>query len=78
MARRFIDVSLNVNGRILKSDVPYVQGTRITLMQIDFEKLLAAGTSFQKLQTAPDTKSLSGLPGLKMVSEPTITIEFSR
>jgi hypothetical protein len=30
------------------------------------------------LRSASDVKSLSGVPGLKMASEPTITIEFSR
>ena len=74
----FVDVSLNVNGRILKSNAPYVKGSRVTLMQIDFDKVLADETGLQKLQGASDVKSLSGVPGLQVVGEPTVTIEFSR
>jgi hypothetical protein len=73
-----IDISLNVNGRILKSNAPYVQGSRVTLMQIDFDKLLTDETGLQKLLAAPDTTSASGLPGVKFVHEPKLTIEFSR
>jgi hypothetical protein len=74
----FIDVSLNVNGRILKSNAPYVEGSRVTLMQIDFDKLLADEAALRKLQGATDAKSLQGVPGLKVVSEPKVSIEFSR
>lgn len=78
MKGMFVDVSLNVNGRILKSNATYVNGSRVTLMQIDFDKLLADETGLQKLQAASDVKSLSGVPGLKVVTEPQVTIEFSR
>ena len=74
----FIDVSLRVNGRILKSNAPYVQGSRVTLMQLDFDKLLADKTALRKLQSAPDISGLSGLPGLKIVKGPKVTIEFRR
>ena len=57
----FVDVSLNVNGRILKSNATYVNGSRVTLMQIDFDKLLADETGLQKLQAASDVKSLSSV-----------------
>ena len=78
MKGMFIDVSLNVNGRILKSNAPYVEGSRVTLMQIDFDKVLADEAALRKLQGASDAKSLQGVPGLKVVSEPTVSIEFSR
>jgi hypothetical protein len=78
MKGMFIDVSLNVNGRILKSNAPYVEGSRVTLMQIDFDKVLADEAALRKLLGASDAKSLQGVPGLKVVSEPTVSIEFSR
>ena len=74
----FVDVGLNVNGRILKSNAPYVEGSRVTLLQIDFDKLLADESALLKLQGAKDIKSLANVPGLKVVAEPTVTIEFSR
>ncbi len=74
----FVDVALTVDGRIIKSNAPYVEGSRVTLLQIDFDKLLADDAALLKLQSAKDVKSLAAVPGLKVVSEPTVTIEFSR
>jgi len=74
----FIDVSLRLNGRILKSNAPFVQRSRVTLMQLDFDKLLADKTALRKLQAASDIGGLSGLPGLKIVNGPKVTIEFRR
>jgi hypothetical protein len=74
----FVDVTLNVDGRIVKSNAPYVDGTRVTLMQIDFDKLLADEAALKRLEAASDLKSLANIPGLKVVSEPKVTIEFAR
>ena len=74
----FVDVALTVNGRIIKSNAPYVEGSRVTLLQLDFDKLLADDAALLKLQSAKDVKSLAAVPGLKVVTEPTVTIEFSR
>lgn len=74
----FVDVALNVDGRILKSNAPYVEGSRVTLMQIDFDKLLSDDSALQKLQNAKDVKSLAAVPGLKIIADPTVTIAFSR
>ena len=74
----FVDVALTVNGRIIKSNAPYVEGSRVTLLQLDFDKLLADDTALLKLQSAKDLKSLASVPGLKVVTEPKVTIEFSR
>ena len=74
----FVDVALNVNGRILKSNAPYIEGSRVTLLQIDFDKMLADESALMKLQSAKDVKSLAALPGLKVVTEPKVTIDFSR
>jgi hypothetical protein len=74
----YVDVTLNVNGRIVKTNAPYVDGSRVTLMQIDFDKLLADDAALMKLSSAKDIKSLAGVPGLKVVAEPKVTVEFSR
>jgi hypothetical protein len=74
----FVDVSMNVDGRILKTNAPFVQGSHVTLMQIDFDQLLADDAGLQKLQSASDLKSLAAVPGFKMVSDPKVTIEFAR
>ena len=74
----FVDVALTVNGRIIKSNAPYVDGSRVTLLQLDFDKLLADDAALLKLQSARDIKSLAAVPGLKVVTEPTVSIEFTR
>ena len=74
----FVDITLNVDGKILKSNAAHVDGSRITLLQIDFDKLLADESALQKLQAATDIKSFANIPGLKVSPEPKIRIEFSR
>jgi hypothetical protein len=74
----FVDVSLDVDGRILKTDAQHVQGSRVTLLQLDFDKILADEAGLQKLQKATDVKALAGVPGLKIVTTPTLNIEFAK
>jgi hypothetical protein len=74
----FVDISLNVNGRIVKSNAPYIDGSRVTLLQLDFDKLLADPAALEKLQSATDLKAIANVPGLKIVSTPKVTIEFAR
>jgi len=74
----YVDVALNVDGRVIKTNAPYVEGSRVTLMQIDFDKLLGDDAAMQKLLTIKDVKGLAAIPGLKIVSDPKITVEFGR
>lgn len=77
MRGMFVDVTLDVDGRILKSNAPH-EGSRVTLLQVDVDKLLADETALQKLQGATDLKSFANIAGLKVPSEPKLTIEFTR
>ena len=74
----FVDVSLEIDGRILKTDAQHVQGSRVTLLQLDFDTLLANEAALQKLQKATDLKGLSDIPGLKIVTNPKLNIEFAK
>jgi hypothetical protein len=74
----FVDVSLDVDGRIVKTDAPHVEGSHVTLLQLDFNKLLADEAAFQKLEAASDLKALADVPGLKVLTTPKVTIEFAR
>jgi hypothetical protein len=74
----FVDVSMNVDGRVIKTNAPHVEGSRVTLLQIDFDTLLANEAALEKLQSATDLKSLAGVPGLKISSEPKVIVEFAR
>jgi hypothetical protein len=76
MKGMYVDVSLDIDGRIVKTNAPHVDGRRITIMQVDFDKLLANAEAFKKLQGASDLKTLAAVPGLKMITEPKVTVEF--
>jgi hypothetical protein len=74
----FVDVALAVDGRVIKTNAPYVDGQRITLAQIDFNQLLDTPGALEKLQQATDPKMMNGIPGVKLATGPTLTIEFGR
>lgn len=78
MQGMFVDISLEVDGRIIKTNAPHVEGSRLTLMQLDFDKLLADESGLLKLQKASDMKSLEHVAGLKLITEPRITVEFAK
>ena len=77
MQGMFVDVSMNVNGRIVKSNVP-TEGSKVTLLQLDVDKLFGDPTAMDKLQAATSLKALAGIPGLKVPTEQTVTIEIAR
>jgi hypothetical protein len=74
----FVDVSLDVEGRIIKTNAPHVAGSRVTLLQLDFNKLLADDAALLKFQGASDLKSLADVPGLKVLTTPKVTVEFAK
>ena len=78
MAGMFVDITLNVDGKIIKTNAPYVKGSEVTLLQLDFDKLLADDAALQKLQDAKDVKALASVPGLKVIPEKKVTIEFGK
>lgn len=78
MAGLFVDVSLDFEGRIIKTNAPHVEGSRLTLMQIDFDKMLTDEAGLQKFQDATDLKSLGNIVGLKLPTEPKVTVEFGK
>jgi hypothetical protein len=82
-----IGIAVDVDGKILKTTCPYVEGSRVTLADLDFDKLLADQKRFRKasgeLEAArgDDQKTLEALqsmPGIKVVTAPEITIEFAK
>jgi hypothetical protein len=74
----FVDVTLAVDGPVVKASVPAVSGSQLTLLQFDFDKIAATEGALQKLQSITDPKMLKDIPGVRMVTEPLITIEFGR
>ncbi len=76
--------TVEVSGRLLKTSSPWVEGSRVTLLQIDFDKVAADEENFKRFAAAGDDPksmdpvALKGIKGVKFNPEPEITIEFAR
>ena len=78
-----INIDLEVAGPIIKTNAEYVNGSRITLLEMDMEALLADEAKFKALQSklGPDASLSEVKPYLKdikgiKIDGPTITVEF--
>lgn len=75
-----IDVAIQV-PRVVKTNSPYVDGGTVTLLSMDFDKVLADPKALERmngLTTLADTKAaLKDFKGIKINLEPQITIEFA-
>lgn len=81
-----MSIAVDVDGTLVKSSSPYVEGNRVTLLDLDFGQALSNPEAFEKLDKVsmgPDTSisevrvamEKAGIKGFK-VNEPTMTIEF--
>jgi len=78
-------MAINVEGKVVKTNSPYVEGSKITLMDIDFDPLLSDAKGLKALEKmgpnmGDDRKAmeaLKGIKGLKITTEPEISIEFA-
>lgn len=77
MAGLKMTTSLEVNGKVVKTNSPYATGSRITLLEMDFDQLDEAGlkTLAASGKDMPSPAALKGVKGLK-VSEGEVTVEF--
>jgi hypothetical protein len=76
-------VAIDVEGSLVKTNADYVSGNRVTLLDVDFGSLLANPAAFEKLSSLGPGASLAearpllkDLPGVKVNTTPTVTIEF--
>jgi hypothetical protein len=76
-------MAVDVEGKVVKSNSPYVEGNRVTIIDFDFEKLLE-NPNLKTLDpifegTLDDArKALKGVKGIKMNLDPEVNIEFSK
>ncbi len=77
-----ISIAVDVAGTITSTNAQYRDGSRITIMELDFGKLLEDEERFQELvQADPDTleetkELFKDLPGMKVEMQDTIKISF--
>lgn len=70
------------NGVLVKTSSPFVEGQRVTLLDIDLDTVLADDTLLPRIQAVAATPAeakavLLGAKGLKINLDPEITIEFT-
>ncbi|UCF99737.1 MAG: hypothetical protein JSV89_09405 [Spirochaetaceae bacterium] len=77
-----IGIAVEVNGRITETNASYVDGSTVTLMDIDFAKILENEEKFKELLSAnPNTveemkELVKDNPGIKVEIEESIRIRF--
>jgi hypothetical protein len=76
-----ISIAVEPAGRLVSTTSPFVDGQRVTLLDLDFDQLLKADGALERLQSvrsAEEAKNvLKDVPGVKVCLEKEITIEFA-
>ena len=76
-----MSIVLQVAGRIIRTNSPYVQGQRVTLVDMDFNELLADEAILRKLQgieSLEQAKTLfKGVKGFTFNFDREVTVEFA-
>ena len=77
-----VSLAIEVAGRIVQSNAEYKDATRVTLMEMDFNKVLANPEKFKALsqaqpKTIEEAKALvKGTEGIKAETQPVVTVKF--
>jgi hypothetical protein len=76
-------MAVDVEGKVVKTNSPYAEGNRVTILDIDLDKLLA-NPDVKSLDPIFEgslddaRKALKGVKGIKMNLEPEVQIEFAK
>jgi hypothetical protein len=75
-----IEIALEVAGAIVKTNSPYVQGSKVTLLEMDFAELITNDAVLGKLanpESIEDAKQmLKGVKGVKVNLDREVSVEF--
>jgi hypothetical protein len=77
-----VSIAVEVEGKIIKTNASIQDGNKLILMDIDFDKLLAAQDEFKEfVKTNPETMSeakeiMKKIPGMKMEMEKVVKVKF--
>jgi hypothetical protein len=76
-----LDFAIQVE-HLVKTNVPYVNGGTVTLLSMDFDRVLANPAAFEKADKAGSMAgtmaALREVKGIKITLDPKLTIEFSK
>lgn len=81
-----VTIAVDVEGTLVRTSSPYVEGNRVTLLDIDFGQLMADPAALEKMDALPMGPDMSitearaalekaGVKGIK-INDPKTTIEF--
>lgn len=75
-----MEVAIEAEGGILKTNAPFVEGSRVILVRLDGDEIVKAPggmSAFAQMGDNPDLESmLKKVPGLKIVTQREVRIEF--
>ena len=75
-----LSIAIEPAGRLVRTSSPYVDGQRVTLLDVNVDSLLGDDTLLPRLQAARTSEEakaiLKSVPGLKVTLDPEVTIEF--
>lgn len=75
-------IAVEVVGKVVKTDAEHVSGNRATLVEMDFNKLLANPEKFKALskvnpESVEDVKAIvKDVEGIKVETKPSVSIQF--
>ena len=78
-----ISIAIEPEGKLVQTNSPFVEGSRVTLMEMNFDSLLADEAKLKQFNAAMEGGSIAdakrlmkGLPGVKINLDPEVKIEF--
>ena len=79
-----IAIAVEPEGKVVSTNSPFVEGSRVTLMEMKFDSLIADEAKLKAFSEAMDSGSMAdakrlmkGLPGVKINLDPEVKIEYA-
>ena len=79
-----ISIAIEPEGKLVQTNSPFVEGSRVTLMEMNFDSLLADEAKLKQFSAALEGGSIAdakrlmkGLSGVKINLDPEVKIEFA-
>ena len=79
-----IAIAIEPEGKLVQTNSPFVEGSRVTLMEMNFDSLLADEGKLKQFNSAMESGSIAdakrlmkGLKGVKISLDPEVKIEFA-
>jgi hypothetical protein len=76
-----VNIAVEPAGTLVRTSSPFVNGSRVTLLDVDLDQLLKDETLLPRLQAATTADEMKAIlqeaPGLKITFDRAITIEFT-